>query len=64
MSEELFEDLFNEKQVSAPKLKPGDRIEAKIVGLSGESIFLDIGGKSEGILAASELTNQEGSMSM
>ena len=64
MSEERFEDLFNEKQVSAPKLKPGDRIEAKIAGLSGESIFLDIGGKSEGILAASELTDQEGNITV
>jgi len=64
MSEERFEDLFNEKQVSAPKLKPGDRIEAKIAGLSGESIFLDIGGKSEGILAASELADQEGNVTV
>jgi len=64
MSEERFEDIFNEKQVSAPKLKPGDRIEATIAGLSGESIFLDIGGKSEGILAASELTDQEGNITV
>lgn len=62
MSEERFEDLFNENKVSAPKLTPGDRIEAKIAGLSGESIFLDIGGKSEGILAAAELADQEGNI--
>lgn len=64
MSEERFEDLFNEKQVSAPKLTPGDRIEAKIAGLSGESIFLDIGGKSEGVLAAAELADQEGNINV
>ncbi len=59
MSEERFEDLFNEKQVAAPRLSPGDRIEAKIAGISGENIFLDIGGKSEGVLAAAELRDQE-----
>ena len=64
MSEERFEDLFNEQKVEAPKLKPGDRIEAKVAGISGENIFLDIGGKSEGILAAAELTDPEGNISV
>ncbi len=64
MTEERFEDLFNEQKVSAPKLKPGERIEAKVAGVSGESIFLDIGGKSEGVLAASELTDQEGNVTV
>jgi len=63
MSEERFEDLFNEKKIVAPRLKPGDRIEASIASISGENVFLDIGGKSEGILAASELTDQEGNIS-
>lgn len=64
MSEERFEDLFNEQQVSAPKLQPGDRIEVKVAGISGENIFLDIGGKSEGVLAASELADQEGKVNI
>ena len=60
MSDERFEDLFNEKKISAPKLKPGDRIDALVAGISGENVFLDIGGKSEGVLNASELRNAEG----
>jgi len=60
MSEERFEDLFKEEKISAPKLKPGDRIDATVAGISGESVFLDIGGKSEGILDASEVKNSEG----
>lgn len=64
MSEERFEDLFDEKQTATPKLKPGDRIEATVAGISGENIFLDIGGKSEGVLAAAELTDPEGNISV
>lgn len=64
MSEERFEDLFNENKVAAPKIKPGDRINAKIVGISGESIFLDIGGKSEGVVDAAELRDEEGNINL
>lgn len=60
MSEERFEDLFGDKKIKTPKLKPGDRIEAMVAGISGESVFLDIGGKSEGVMAASELLDENG----
>ena len=59
MSEERFEDLFQEKSITREKLQPGDKIEAKVVGISGENIFLDVGGKSEGVLAAAELRNDD-----
>lgn len=53
-----FAELFQESE-SKPlrRLKRGERITATIVGLSNESIFLDIGGKSEGVLHATEMTN-------
>jgi small subunit ribosomal protein S1 len=51
-----FAELFQESESKAVRrLKPGQKIKASIVGISGESIFLDTGGKSEGILNASEL---------
>jgi len=64
MSEERFEDLFREEKIATPKLKPGDRISAKIAGISGDNVFLDIGGKSEGVLSAAELADQEGTISI
>ncbi len=55
-----FEELFQASE-SAPvrRLKPGQKIRATIVGISGESVFLDTGGKSEGILDASEIRGDE-----
>ena len=51
-----FAELFQESE-SKPvrRLKPGQKITATIVGIGGESVFLDTGGKSEGILDASEI---------
>ncbi len=62
MTEDSFSDLFNDKSVKRQQLRPGDRLQATVVGISGESIFLDAGGKSEGILNAGEIRNQEGEL--
>ncbi|MEN8198518.1 MAG: 30S ribosomal protein S1 [Thermodesulfobacteriota bacterium] len=58
-----FAELFQES-VSKPirRLNPGQKITATIAAVSGESVFLDTGGKSEGILDASELLNDEGEL--
>ncbi len=66
MSEEnaSFAELFQESESkSIRRLKPGEKITATIVGISGESIFLDCGGKSEGILDASEIQSTDGESS-
>jgi len=60
MSEENFADLFKEKSVTRDTLKPGDKIEAVIAGISGENIFLDVGKKSEGIISSAEFVDEEG----
>ncbi|MCI5178013.1 MAG: 30S ribosomal protein S1 [Candidatus Electrothrix sp. AW3_4] len=58
MSEEQFADLFQNK-TSSKKIQPGDKIDAVIADINGENIFLDLGGKSEGILGASELRDEQ-----
>ncbi len=64
MSEEKFTDLFQTDEPASPNLKPGDRVKAMIAAIDGESIFLDIGVKSEGVLNAGELRNEEGELSV
>ena len=64
MSDETFADLFQAKTVSRKPIQPGDRVEAIVVSTSGENIFLDIGGKSEGVLNASELRNEAGELTV
>ncbi len=63
-TEQSFADLFQESSSkSLRRLEPGQKITATIVGLGGNSVFLDVGGKNEGILDTSELMNKEGELS-
>lgn len=60
-----FEELFkSEEKKSLRKLTPGEKVTAIVAGISGENIFLDVGGKSEGILLAAELIDEEGNVSV
>lgn len=58
---ESFEDLFKaEANKQIKRLEPGQKINATIVGMNDETTFLDVGGKSEGVLNSSELKDKEG----
>ncbi len=60
-SNDSFEALLQKDEAKQIKhLSPGQKITAIVAGISGESIFLDTGGKSEGILNSSELLDEEG----
>lgn len=56
----MFEASFSENE----KLEPGQLVEAEIIRVSKEWTFLDIGGKSEGALATSELIGDDGEISV
>lgn len=60
-----FEELFqSEEKKKIRHLSPGEKITAIVAGISGENIFLDVGGKSEGILTAAELMDSEGNVTV
>ena len=63
MEAERFDQLLEEKKSKPVRMQPGDRVDALIVGMSGEHVFLDVGGKSEGVMAAAELRNEAGELS-
>ncbi len=55
-------DAFEKQHSGAARAKPqvGDRVSARIVGFGGESAFVDLGGKAEGIIPIAQLTDHEG----
>jgi len=58
-----FEALLNASEgVPARKLSPGQKTQATIVGIDGETIFLDVGLKSEGVINSSEFVDEEGKL--
>jgi small subunit ribosomal protein S1 len=61
---ESFAELFKaEKTKQIKHLTPGQKIKATIVGINDETAFLDVGGKSEGVINSSELRDKEGNFS-
>ncbi|MGW8194531.1 MAG: 30S ribosomal protein S1 [Desulforhopalus sp.] len=58
---ESFEDLFKAEETrKIRRLTPGQKITATIVGINDETTFLDVGGKSEGVLHSAEIKDSEG----
>jgi len=59
---ESFSDLLEGSFVKPVRFTPGQKVEARIVKISAEWIFLDLGGKSEGYLERKELQDAEGNL--
>lgn len=56
-----FAALFSQsEEKTLRKLSPGQKIKATVVGIDKETVFLDVGTKSEGIVEASEFIDENG----
>ena len=62
--EESFAELLEGSLVKPVQFNAGQNVEARIVKISAEWIFLDLGGKSEGYLDRKELLDDEGNLSV
>ena len=62
--EKSFAELFEQTPVRQDFRKPGQKVEVKIVKITNDGIFLDLGGKSEGYLERKELQDAEGNLSV
>lgn len=63
-NEESFAEMFEKSFKKQGKLEPGQMIEAMIVKISPEWIFLDLGGKGEGYLDKKELMDESGNITV
>jgi len=62
--EESFADLLQDyEQGRGESLRVGDKVECKIVSISPDAVFVDTGAKTDGVVAAEELKNEEGVIS-
>lgn len=63
-TENSFASLFENSISRMDRLKPGQMVETHIVSISKDCIFLELSGKSEGVLARAELADQDGNLSV
>lgn len=62
--EESFADLLEKSFVGGMDLKPGQKVEAEILKITADWIFLDVGQKGEGVLDRKELLDAEGTLTV
>ncbi|TAN42738.1 MAG: S1 RNA-binding domain-containing protein [Nitrospirae bacterium] len=59
-SAESFAELFEKSNRQTERLRPGQKVRAEVVSISGDLVYIDLGGKSEGVINLSEFTDKEG----
>jgi len=59
-----FASLFEKSITKMDRLQPGQTVETSIVSISGDCIFLQLNGKSEGVLDRAELADKDGNLSI
>jgi small subunit ribosomal protein S1 len=62
--EENFATLFENSFTEIKLMEPGEILETEIVSISGDCIFLQLSGKSEGVLDKAELTDKDGNLTV
>ncbi|RPJ08373.1 MAG: 30S ribosomal protein S1 [Deltaproteobacteria bacterium] len=60
--EESFAELFEQTFKKTERLEPGEKVEARVLKITGEWVFLDTGRKGEGVLDKKELLDPEGNL--
>ncbi len=58
--DENFADLLERSLLDAAPLKAGEKVEASVLQVGAEWVFLDVGQKGEGVLDVKELFDAEG----
>jgi small subunit ribosomal protein S1 len=62
--EENFAEMFEKSFKQQGRLEPGQMVEAMIVKITAEWIFLDLGGKGEGYLDRKEIADEAGNLTV
>ena len=60
--EESFAELFEKSSKHTGRFSPGQKIRAKVVSVSGDIVFIDLGDKSEGTINAAEFRDKNGDL--
>jgi|WetSurMetagenome_2_1015567.scaffolds.fasta_scaffold00471_6 small subunit ribosomal protein S1 len=62
--QESFAELLEKSSTRKARLFPGQRVKAKVVGITSEIVYIDLGGKSEGVIDVDEFKDENGAVSI
>ena len=58
--EEDFAALLEKESRMPERLDPGQKIKTTVISISGEMVYVDLGGKSEGVIDLGEFQKEDG----
>lgn len=61
---ESFAELLEKSSRPSERLVPGQRVKADVVSISGDLVYIDLGGKSEGVIDVAEFTDKDGNVTV
>jgi small subunit ribosomal protein S1 len=62
--EEGFAEMLEQSLLGAKELRPGQKVEATVLQIGPQWVFLDVGQKGEGVLDVKELQDEEGKVTV
>jgi len=60
VQEEDFAALLEKESKMPERLEPGQKIKTVVISISGEMVYVDLGGKSEGVIDLAEFVKEDG----
>ncbi|MDD5531566.1 MAG: S1 RNA-binding domain-containing protein, partial [Syntrophales bacterium] len=60
--EKSFAELLAESSMKSEHLKPGERVEAEVVNITPDWVYLNMDGKTEGYLSSEEVRDETGNI--
>lgn len=57
---ESFADMLARHEAAAPLLRAGQKVGGKVIAVSGDSVFVDLGIKQDGVMDRAEILDAEG----
>lgn len=59
-NQETFAEMLAREEMASPALKPGQKVEGRIIAITGDSVFVNVGLKEDGVMDFKEILDSEG----
>jgi small subunit ribosomal protein S1 len=64
INNEEFATLLKENFAFTSRLQPGEKVKSRIVSISGDMVYIDLGGKSDGFIDLNEFKDEHGAINV
>lgn len=62
--EESFAEMLEKSLSVTDRIEPGHKVRARVISISGDLVYIDLGGKSDGVIGLNEFIKEDGTCSV